>query len=392
MESKSMEWLYALERDLHPHCLMSSLLKTEQQLPDIDGRLASGIAMFRPYFAERLGTSHKQAGTLLMQLVIASDKVHGFLTAMSKQRKEKGMSEKIRNHYRKTLVLLESLLEDCGRIDHEILSRIPLTAYSIPGIRMALRKRLVALQHRIRAAEIEPELYTLLVDGLHMLVSRNGINRSDVAYALAVMDALDEVAMLGTSAVEDLLYQLDFNIPAFFHHWTKRCNHLLSNEPNLHRQMEILIGIEDRFNGLTPKEKMKCLADDLSICTQLKEFLKEKKRHVSQRIKIRRMEFRDGKLAESGGRLLLNLSVAQFGLLIRLFIEKGLLVKEDIGATFAHFAAYFRTPKTPAISSESLQKKSTDVEFSSAKKMKGLLIGMVNWLNEHYSTSNHNDS
>lgn len=152
-----MEWLYALERDLHPHCLMSSLLKTEQQLPDIDGRLASGIAMFRPYFAERLGTSHKQAGTLLMQLVIASDKVHGFLTAMSKQRKEKGMSEKIRNHYRKTLVLLESLLEDCGRIDHEILSRIPLTAYSIPGIRMALRKRLVALQHRIRAAEIEPE-------------------------------------------------------------------------------------------------------------------------------------------------------------------------------------------------------------------------------------------
>lgn len=234
---------------------------------------------------------------------------------------------------------------------------------------------------------VDPELGTLLLDDLHLLASLKGITRRDVAYAIDLMDALDGLVEFGTSEVEELLYQMDFKTPYFFRYWTNRCNRLLSDEGNLHRQLEILIGMEDRLNGLTAKEKKKLLPDDASIHVQLRKFLKEKKAHINQRIRLRRMELCDAGLAESGQRILINLSVAQFGLFIRLFLEKGLLLKEDIGATFAYFAAHFRTPKTPSISSESLQKRSTDVEFATARKLKGYLIGMVNWLNEHYGTS-----
>lgn len=259
------------------------------------------------------------------------------------------------------------------------------------NVRLLLRQRLDILQRKIIITDIDEELSSLLFKGLQMLISKKGISRAEVSYTIALMDSLKATDSLNTSVLEDLLCQLDFNTPTFFNYWINYCNKLLDDEPNLHRQKEILIGMEDRFNGLSPKEKMRCVVDDESICVQLKEFLKEKKSYVNQRIKLRRAELRDNKLAESGGRILFNLSVAQFGLLIRLFIESGLLLKEDIRGTFAHFSAHFRTPKTAVMSAESLQKKSTDVEFAVARKIKGVLIGMVNWLNEHYNTPRDNE-
>ncbi|WP_333577632.1 hypothetical protein [Sphingobacterium sp.] len=389
MESKSIEWLYALEHNLTPQRLIENLLKTSNQ-SDAYNRLEDGVDMFRPYFVERLCVSQKQAKTVLVQVVVASDKIYDFLIETARYSKESETTEKLRYRYLKILSQLESLLEDCGKIESDIFYQIPLTSHSTANVRLALRQKINILQHRMMAADIDAELSSLLVKGLLILVAKKGISRAEVSYALTLLDVLKDTKSLETLLVEDLLFQLDFNTPTFFNYWVNNCNRLLDNEPNLYRQKEILIGMEDRFNGLIPKNKMKCMVDDASVSTQLKEFLKEKKRHINQRIKLRRAELQDIKLAESGGRILFNLSVAQFGLLIRLFIENGLLMKEDIRGTFAHFAAHFRTPKTTAMSAESLQKKSTDVEFSVARKMKGLLINMVNWINENYNTPRNN--
>src|SRR5690606_13604141 len=141
-----------------------------------------------------------------------------------------------------------------------------------------------------------------------------------------------------------------------------------------------------------PRSTSRWMTEDESIREQIKTLFAEKKRYIRQRIELRRIEIEDAKLTEEVDRMQINLPVAQFGLFIRLFMEKGLLPKEEIGKTFAYYARHFSTPKTPFISAESLQKKSTDVEFSTAKKMKSHLIAMVNWLNEHYNVSNHKDS
>src|SRR5690606_14709156 len=139
--------------------------------------------------------------------------------------------------------------------------------------------------------------------------------------------------------------------------------------PSLHEQLEILIGLADRINGLPARTKSRWLIGDASIRKELRIFYREKKSYVQQRIKLRRAEIQDRELSKETDRLQVNLPVAQFGLFIRLFMEKGLLQKEDVGKTFGYYAKHFRTPKTPFISAESLQKKSTDVEFSAAKKM-----------------------
>lgn len=109
-------------------------------------------------------------------------------------------------------------------------------------------------------------------------------------------------------------------------------------------------------------------------------------------LKLRRVILQDDMLAKSMTRLKVNMPVAQFGLFIRVQIEKGLLLKENIGELFNFFAAHFYTPQTMFISPESLRKKSTDVEFSTAQKLKAHLIAMLNWLNENYNLSNYKGS
>lgn len=277
MESKSMEWIYTLEHHLTPKRLIENLGGKANQ-SDVENRLETGISMFRPYFVERLGFSHKQAKTALVQLVIASDKIYDFLIESARYRGENKTTQNIRHRYLKILGQLESLLEDCGKIDSDIFCHIPLTLHSIVNVRLLLRQRLDILQRKIIITDIDEELSSLLFKGLQMLISKKGISRAEVSYTIALMDSLKATELLNTSVLEDLLCQLDFNTPTFFNYWINYCNKLLDDEPNLHRQKEILIGMEDRFNGLSPKEKMRCVVDDESICVQLKEFLKEKKK------------------------------------------------------------------------------------------------------------------
>lgn len=88
------------------------------------------------------------------------------------------------------------------------------------------------------------------------------------------------------------------------------------------------------------------MPEDVSIREQLRIFLKEKKAHIQQWIELCRTEIQDNRLTEQMDRMQVNLSVAQFGLFIRLFMEKGLIPKEDVGKTFAYYVRYLRNPKT----------------------------------------------
>ncbi|VTP91609.1 hypothetical protein [Sphingobacterium daejeonense] len=295
-------------------------------------------------------------------------------------------SSQMRQLYCQTLVQLEILLEFCGKFDDLVASTLPLTTYSISDTRIQLRYKLNALRDKILKSEIEVQLGDLILSGLKQLITRQELKKSEAEYANLIIDKLGKLSCFSTFEVENVLYQYDFNTPEFFNYCAKGCDNLLIDTPSLHAQFEILIGLEDRMNGLPPRTKARWISKDESIREQLRTFLKEKKGYLQQRIELRRTEVEDQKLLEEVDRQLVNLPVTQLGLFIRLFMEKGIIPKEDVGKTFAYYAQHFRTPKTPFISAESLQKKSTNIEYATAHKLKGHLIGMVNWLNENCNT------
>lgn len=391
MRRNFINWLYILEENLHPSVLIKTVERDSDLLRYLD-ELKKGTQQFKPYFINLVDHSGMEAKAILLQLTMVSDTLHNYMVSMASSWRKSPFSIQLHRLYLQMLNLLERLLEFCGKFDKHTLLTLPLTLYSIPNIRMGLRKKLNNLNRTISKSDIDPGLGELVLNDLKLLIERKKINRTDAKYASLILEELEKLHPFSTFEVENLLYQYDFNTPAFFSYCAKCSACLMSDTPSLHEQLEILIGLEDRISSLPPRSTSRWMTEDESIREQIKTLFAEKKRYIRQRIELRRIEIEDAKLTEEVDRMQINLPVAQFGLFIRLFMEKGLLPKEEIGKTFAYYARHFSTPKTPFISAESLQKKSTDVEFSTAKKMKSHLIAMVNWLNEHYNVSNHKDS
>lgn len=383
-KKKPTDWLYTLEQELHPQRLML-YLQEPRNLYRLMDRIDRNMDDFRPCLSAWLTSSQNRARTMLLQVVGNSDTIYGFLTQMATVWNKSPHAHRIRKVYRSTLDGLESLVEDCGTLDTGILQRVPLTAYSLTAVKMRLRGKLALLKKRHHDGGLNETLSGLLMKDLSILLNRKGLTSMGTHHAAVILDELEALDNFTTNSVEELLIRHNFNSPAFFRYWISRCNEALTDASGLHRQLDTLIAWEDRLNNIRPSATLGWLPEDQSIYVQFKEFLREKKAYINQRIKLRRAELRDEKLAESAGKVMVNLSVAQFSLFIRLFMEKGVLPKENMGAMFVYFVTHFRTPKTPSISSESLQKKSTDVEYATAKKVKGYLIGMVNWINERYN-------
>lgn len=128
---------------------------------------------------------------------------------------EYSFSTEVHQLYRQTLTILESLLEASERIDRHILSGLPLTAYSIPSIRMELRIRLRDLHSLVSRSDVDPVLGELVLNKLKLLIERKGMNRSDAEYASLILEELKKLQPFTTVEVENLLYQYDFNTPAF---------------------------------------------------------------------------------------------------------------------------------------------------------------------------------
>ncbi|GEM68060.1 hypothetical protein SMI01S_16660 [Sphingobacterium mizutaii NBRC 14946 = DSM 11724] len=385
MNKTNLGWLYELEEIFHPKTYELNKeiwLNSENYITELSKKIKS----FRPYFTEILSQSRYQAIPILMQIINTSDTLHKFLIESIGIQKSNPFYNHLIQIYRQILNLLESLLDSFGRLDRKIRFTLPITSFSVANIRLDLRMRLDLLNKCIIHSNIDEELGKLLLSGLRHLISRKGISKGDVEYVGLILDRLEKLKPFSTFEIENLLFQHDFNTLTFFNYFAKSCNRFLEDTPNLHTQLEIIIKMEDRINGLPPIGTSKWMNTDSSIRDQIRTFIKEKKLFINQRIELKRAEINDNLLINGADRVQINLSVAQLGLFIRMFMEKDLLPKEDIGKTFAHYARYFCTPNTPFISPESLQKKSTNVEFSTANKIKGHLIGMINWLNEHHNT------
>lgn len=382
MKNNSANWLYLLEGELHPNVLIEN---ADNYSNIYLKKLKNQTSRFRTYFIKLLSRSISEAKISVIQVINASDVIHEYLLRMNCARNQHSFPGQIRQLYGQILEEFESLIEFCGSFDAVVTNSLPLTKYSITDTRIELRRRLKIVIDKIMESEVNNQLRELINNGITQLIVKSKITRLDVEYIKLIIDRLDEVSRLTTFEVENILYQYEFNSPQFFNYCLKGCNSLFIDASSLYTQLEILIDFEDRINSLPPRTQLRWLAKEESIRKQLKSFFKEKKVFLRQRIKLRRAEIEDQKLSEQTDRRLINLPVNQFGLLIRLFIEKGIIPKEDVGRTFAYYAQHFRTPKTYFISAESLQKKSTNIEYSTANKVKGHLIGMINWLNEHHN-------
>lgn len=384
------EWLFKIEEVFCPleYSDHKNMIVIQTEFLEL---LKTKMIYFLSSFTEIIGTTTKKAKTAMSQLILTSDKIYSYLITISKIEIKIEKSLQVRNLYLQILSIIESLLDDCEKLNEKLLRELSLTRYASFVGKGIFKNNVEIVKSKLKNTSLDPCLTQVIINGMVSIVQRKEIKRGELKYAYMILGKLLNIDFLVSKNVEELLITYDFNSPEFFNYHAKRCSDLLLKNSSLHFQMELLIAMEDHLNEIPMSSGQRFKLDDESIREQLRIFYREKKDNIKQRIELRRSEIQDSKLWEENEKAQINLPVPQIGFLIRLFMEQGLIPKEDIGKTFSYYAKHFRTPNTSFISADSLQKKSLDVEFSTARKMKGHLIGMVNWINEHYNTSNYNE-
>ena len=329
-------------------------------------------------------------GNLLDEIIFLSNTVNGYLLKYLSIWKNKAEAAEIRQGYLFICLAFESLIEKLGAKYPGVLEHCRYTDFVLQSVKIERRSQLVSLRKHLLLQLRDSGLTTVLLEGISDLINQRPFVRSFDKYLNKLMTELTNKPFESTTALMDIMIINDFNLPSFFLFCVDTWSGQLSGVDGLLEQKEMLLEVKSHLFDLTLAKGLKFPSSDKRFYNELNNFLSEKYALVKERLKINRQFAADESLRPRAKRVLINLSVAQLGLFIRLQVEKGILAREHIGELFAFFARHFYTPNTDFISAESLQKKSSDVEHATAVKLKAHLIAMLNWLNTHYNLSNFN--
>lgn len=392
MNDKLLVLLNWVEETIHPQKLANCPL-TDAYILSLKEDIFAEVKTLKKTFFKQLVFSKKQAASGMIQLVKISDIVHKYLYRLTPVWNHSILAQTIRSLYIYILNFLETALKEIGNLAPKIYRQIPVTMYGLSDLKIELKGHYTTFLRQSNRMDIDHDLKILVQKGLYQFIHKKAITRFNADYYNHLIATISNGSdNLNTQIFMELLCLKGFNLPEFYLYRINEYKKTLENIPGLHEQLVFLMTEKDKLNGLTIQKEIKMLPDVPQIVEQLQGFLREKEHYIRQMLKLRRVIIQDDQLVKSMTRLKTNLSVAQFALFIRLQIEKGILLKENIGDQFSFFATHFYTSQTMFISADSLRKKSTEVEFNTAQKLKAYLISMLNWLNENYNLSNFKDS
>ena len=327
---------------------------------------------------------------IITQVVDLSNTVNSYIFKKSSFLRNHLQASVIKEHYTYTLFLFGGLISELNNLFPIEAGRVKISHSSLFETISGLKIHLYKLNRHLQDSHIEKDLLDIVNVGISKLIHKKNITRNDTQYIYSLITFLLNGTSLDDHQLTDMLIIHDFNTPSFYFYNVNTWKNRLDDIPGLNEQREMLLLEKDRLYNLFIEKGLMMPFNKKSLYIELYEYLNEKYSFAKKMVKSRRKAIQDIEKAKAGSRFLINLPVAQFGLFIRIQIEKGLLAKENLGDLFAFFATHFYTPNTLYISADSLQKKSTDVEFATAQKLKGQLIGMLNWLNANYNLSNYN--
>ncbi|MDB5086752.1 MAG: hypothetical protein JWR09_746 [Mucilaginibacter sp.] len=334
---------------------------------------------------------HKRdIAVLISQAVDLSNTVNSYVFKRSSILRNHIQASVIKEHYNYTLCLFEGLIKELNDLFPNEAGAVKISNPNLFETISSLKMHYYKLDRHLQNSDIEKDLLDIVMAGILKLIRKKNITRNDTLYINSLITFLLDGGSLNNQQLTDLLIIHDFNTPNFYLYNVNSWKNRLEDIPGLHEQREMLLLEKDRLYNLFIEKGLVMPFIKKSLFIELDEFLNEKYSVTKQMVKLTRKLIQDNEKTKAGTRFLINMPVAQFGLFIRIQIEKGLLVKENIGELFKFFATHFYTPNALYISADSLQKKSTDVEFATAQKLKAQLIAMLNWLNTTYNLSNYN--
>jgi len=301
-----------------------------------------------------------------------------------------GMIKKL---YVSVLNIFEDLLSYAEKYFSEFCDMtIKISDFRLKKILPELRKETNDLQLLLQNANIDGELVGLIIKGINAISIPGKLSYASLKYVMNMISQVKSLNSLNQHTLIKTLISLDFNRPEFYLYLTNITNLKLQNIDGLHEQLEYIIQQSNEMNGVLIQNQCSFNSNDCSLKLELQNFFEAKAAYLEKLLNHRRLAMQDKIDAEKALRLLLDMTVPQFALFIRVLKETQIILKTGITEVCTFFAMHFYTDKSLFISSSNLLKRSTDVEFATVLKLWDMLIDMQNWLDEKFSIRNYRRS
>lgn len=123
------KWLFKIEEVFCPleYSDHNNMMINQTEFLEL---LKINMINFLSSFTEIIGTATKKAKTAMSQLILTSDKIYTYLINISKIKFISEKSNDIRKLYLQILSIIESLLDDCEKLNEKLLRELPLTKYA----------------------------------------------------------------------------------------------------------------------------------------------------------------------------------------------------------------------------------------------------------------------
>lgn len=296
---------------------------------------------------------------------------------------------RIKNLYVSVLNTFEDLLNYAEKYFSEFYDEtVRISDFRIKKILPELRNLTNEFQNLLDTANIDSELSIIILKGIRAISMPGKLSNASLKYIYKLVQQVSSLTTLNKQTLVDLLIANDFNRPEFYLYLTNRMSMKLERIDGLHEQLEYIIQQSDELERVRPPFDCRFNVDECSLKEELHSFFEAKTTYLEKLLRHRRLAMQDKVDADKAFRLLLDMTVPQVALFIRVMKETQVILKTGITEVCTFFAMHFYTDKSLFISSTNLLKRSTDVEFATALKLWDTLIAMENWLDEKFSIRN----
>lgn len=338
------------------------------------------ITLFRSVGSE---TEMVREATVLIAL---SDSIYGNFLPI-KRNSNMGNKECLRYQILKLLHNIEDILGEIGKLSPMIFYSLKMSRFALSLYKPRIKAELSTITFKLKRAGISNGLTELMVKTVGDQLWDRKITYGQIDKIVKVLNGIKIMEGISEGNIEKVLVLSDLDPSEIAGYLIDRSRDSLLEKDSLYDQANELVNLKEEA-AILSVQIGKYQANEFSITAKkLESFYRSHGSIISKKIKLHKKEASDQLNFQGNRKLQVNLPVSQFGLFIRLAMQVGWFGEREVSKTFEFFSKNFSTSRAMIISAESLQKKSLDVEYSTAKKMKAHLIQMINHLNQHHNTS-----
>lgn len=183
-----------------------------------------------------------------------------------------------------------------------------------------------------------------------------------------------------STEIDNLLIQINFNARKYFLLLIKRISELLSNEDSMVGKLELLAFEYKKVNQIPVEANLYYSTKYLQLKEIIGSWIEEEVSYLEKKRKLNNSITKQESLSNNMFKIPMDMSVAQFACLIRAFIERKVVLNNNLTELAGFLSTIIVTKRSENISEGSFRRKYYNIEDGTKKSVVEILNKTIDWL------------